>query len=142
MKRAKRFLGTLLALCLCLGLLPGAAFAADSSRPFTDVADAAWYSEAVQYVYEHGLMSGTGGGESGFGQPWAIAPFRGGCAVSDAEGGAVRQVKDGMVTTLARQDVNDLSSFIPVSPVGLAVRGGRLYVCDSYARKVFVISLA
>ena len=27
--------------------------------PFTDVADNAWYAEAVRYVYEHGLMAGT-----------------------------------------------------------------------------------
>lgn len=27
--------------------------------PFTDVAENAWYAEAVRYVYEHGLMSGT-----------------------------------------------------------------------------------
>lgn len=27
--------------------------------PFTDVAPSDWYAEAVQYVYEHGLMNGT-----------------------------------------------------------------------------------
>lgn len=27
--------------------------------PFTDVAENAWYAEAVRYVYEHGLMTGT-----------------------------------------------------------------------------------
>lgn len=27
--------------------------------PFTDVAENAWYAEAVRYVYEHGLMAGT-----------------------------------------------------------------------------------
>lgn len=27
--------------------------------PFTDIADNAWYAEAVRYVYEHGLMAGT-----------------------------------------------------------------------------------
>ena len=30
-----------------------------SSLPFTDVPDGKWYSEAVQYVYENGLMNGT-----------------------------------------------------------------------------------
>lgn len=33
-----------------------------ASRPFIDVAPGAWYDEAVQYVYENGLMSGTGDG--------------------------------------------------------------------------------
>ncbi|RHR10987.1 hypothetical protein DWX58_00555 [Pseudoflavonifractor sp. AF19-9AC] len=28
--------------------------------PFTDVREDTWYSEAVRYVYEHGLMAGTG----------------------------------------------------------------------------------
>lgn len=27
--------------------------------PFTDVGDGTWYSEAVRYAYEHGLMAGT-----------------------------------------------------------------------------------
>ena len=30
------------------------------SMPFTDVPEGSWYHEAVAYVYEHGLMSGTG----------------------------------------------------------------------------------
>lgn len=36
------------------------ALADDSTHPFTDVTDTTWYSEAVQYVYEYGLMQGTG----------------------------------------------------------------------------------
>lgn len=59
MNRSKRFLSVLLSLCLLLGLLPGTAFAASGDHPFTDVPDGAWYSEAVQYVYEHCLMNGT-----------------------------------------------------------------------------------
>ena len=30
------------------------------SLPFTDIADNAWYADAVRYVYENGLMAGTG----------------------------------------------------------------------------------
>ena len=55
----KRFLSILLALCMVLTLLPGTAFAASGHHPFTDVADTDWYNSAVQYVYEHGMMSGT-----------------------------------------------------------------------------------
>ena len=29
------------------------------SLPFTDIADNAWYADAVHYVYKHGLMAGT-----------------------------------------------------------------------------------
>ena len=60
--------------------------------------------------------------------------------VADTVNGAVRQIRDGEVTTLAIRDESDLNSFIPASPVGLAVRGNRLYVCDSFARRIFVIS--
>lgn len=59
MTKAKRFLSMLLALCLVLGLVPTMAFAADGIHPFTDVSDTAWYSDAVQYVYEHDMMVGT-----------------------------------------------------------------------------------
>ena len=61
--------------------------------------------------------------------------------VSDTVNGAVRQIRNGTVSTLARRDMDDLEFFIPTSPVGLTVYGGQLYVCDSFARKVFVISL-
>lgn len=59
----KRLLSILLALCMVLTLLPGTAFAASGHHPFTDVADTDWYNSAVQYVYEHGMMSGTGNGK-------------------------------------------------------------------------------
>lgn len=59
MKQAKRVLSVLLTLCLVLGLFPGAASAA-GSLPFTDVKASDWYYDAAQYVYENGMMSGTG----------------------------------------------------------------------------------
>lgn len=59
MNRSTRFLSALLSLCLLLGLLPGMAFAADGDHPFTDVPNGVWYSDAVQYVYEHNMMVGT-----------------------------------------------------------------------------------
>ncbi len=34
-----------------------------TSYPFSDVSDDSWYSEAVDYVYSHGLMNGTGNGK-------------------------------------------------------------------------------
>ena len=55
----KRLLSALLALCMMLTLLPSTTFAANGHHPFTDVSDDAWYSSAVQYVYEHGMMTGT-----------------------------------------------------------------------------------
>lgn len=55
----KRLLSALLALCLLLGLFPGAVYAAGGAQPFTDVNEADWFSDAVQYVYQNGLMYGT-----------------------------------------------------------------------------------
>lgn len=40
-----------------------AAQAVDPACPFADVAPGTWYYDAVQYAYEHGLMSGTGEGQ-------------------------------------------------------------------------------
>lgn len=56
----KRVLSLVLCLSLLLSLLPTAAFAVKSNLPFTDVESSDWYYSAVQYVYENGMMSGTG----------------------------------------------------------------------------------
>lgn len=56
----KRFLSVLLVLCLLVGLMPTAAFAAGSNLPFTDVGMQDWFYDAVQYTYEKKLMTGTG----------------------------------------------------------------------------------
>lgn len=60
MKAAKRFLSMLLTLCMLLSLLPSTVFAANSNVPFTDVKETDWFYDAVGYVYENGMMSGTG----------------------------------------------------------------------------------
>lgn len=60
MKKYKRFLSLLLTLCMVLSMIPGTAFAAGSTMPFTDVRDTDWFHDAVQYVYENDMMSGTG----------------------------------------------------------------------------------
>lgn len=48
------------ALCLCLMFALCAV--ASAAVPFNDVAEDAWYADAVQYVYDNGIMNGTGGG--------------------------------------------------------------------------------
>lgn len=60
MKAVKRFLSMLLTLCMLLSLLPSTVFAANSNVPFTDVKETDWFYDAVDYVYENGMMSGTG----------------------------------------------------------------------------------
>ena len=62
MKRAKRILSMLLALIIVMGMLPMVPVtvsAASNGLPFTDVKKSDWYYDAVQYVYENGMMSGT-----------------------------------------------------------------------------------
>ena len=52
----KKAISLLLAFVLMLSL----AVPAFAAGGFTDVADNAWYANAVSYVQSHGLMSGTG----------------------------------------------------------------------------------
>ena len=58
MKTCKRFGALLLALILTLSLSV-AAYAAVEDTGFSDVAADAWYADAVTYVRDNGLMSGT-----------------------------------------------------------------------------------
>jgi len=60
--------------------------------------------------------------------------------VADTGNGAIRKIKDGQVTTLAARDMAQ-ANFGLTAPVGLLVQGDRLYICDSFARKVFVYQL-
>ncbi len=61
MKHSRRIFSALLCAVLLLGLLPAASRAA--KLPFSDVKEKDWYHESVQYVYDHGLMSGVGEGK-------------------------------------------------------------------------------
>lgn len=59
MNSFKRLASLLTASAMLLTMAP-AAFAAGADTGFTDVPNNAWYAEAVQYVTDNGLMSGTG----------------------------------------------------------------------------------
>ena len=61
----KQLCSLLTALALAVGLLPSAARAAENAPSFADVPTAAWYADAVQYVYENGLMTGVSESEFG-----------------------------------------------------------------------------
>ena len=56
----KKIVSLLLACSVLLGLFQGTALAAESASPFKDVNASDWFYDAVQYVYENDLMSGTG----------------------------------------------------------------------------------
>ena len=57
--KKKRFLSILLVLCIIFAALPANLFAT-GSMPFTDVKETDLYYDAVKYVHENGMMSGTG----------------------------------------------------------------------------------
>lgn len=58
MKKTKRILSLILSIAMILGMLPAAAFAANNT--FSDVKENDWFYDSVQYVYEKGMMVGTG----------------------------------------------------------------------------------
>ncbi|MDO4515976.1 MAG: S-layer homology domain-containing protein [Bacillota bacterium] len=51
-------LTTVLILCLLLTIIPCSSYAA-GNHPFADVKNSDWYNDAVQFVYNRGLMKGT-----------------------------------------------------------------------------------
>ena len=74
--------------------------------------------------------------ESLFKDPWAIAPFLGGWAVSDAENGVVRFLRPENDKKAGRTDVTDLGIRFDY-PTGLAADSdGNLYVSETLAGRV------
>ena len=62
MKKARKMVSIIVTLCFLLTLVPAGAFAApkDTETPFDDVQKTDWFYDTVQYVYDEGLMAGTG----------------------------------------------------------------------------------
>lgn len=74
--------------------------------------------------------------ESLFKDPWAIAPFLGGWAVSDSENNVVRFLRPENDKKAGRTDVTDLGISFE-HPTGLAAdKDGNLYVSEAYAGRV------
>lgn len=58
MKTLKKAISILTVIVMLMTVIPLSAFAATNNTPFTDVGNT-WYTEAVNYMYEHHYMSGT-----------------------------------------------------------------------------------
>ena len=63
-EKTKRFVCSFLSVIMIIALLPATAMTAKAegkvSEIFEDVKEDGWYVEAVQYVYDNGIMVGTG----------------------------------------------------------------------------------
>ncbi len=60
----KEIMALILATIMLFSVCTAGISAADEKLPFTDVAEDAWYYDSVKYVYENGLMNGTGNGST------------------------------------------------------------------------------
>lgn len=57
--KTKKMLSLVLAFVMVLGMLPATVFATNEAGRFVDVPAGAWFSDAVQYVADNGLMVGV-----------------------------------------------------------------------------------
>jgi len=89
---------------------------------------------------EAALTDGTAKRAAFFGPQGVAVGADGSVYVGDTGNGAIRKIEDGEVTTLAARDMAQ-ANFGLTAPVGLLVQGDRLYICDSFARKVFVLRI-
>lgn len=93
------------------------------------------------------VVAGTGeeGDEDGpaltatFASPKGVAVAPDGTVyVGDTVNSCVRRVKDGMVDTIMTQNEGKLETY-PVSPAGMLMKDGVLYVCDPFSRRVYIM---
>lgn len=87
---------------------------------------------------EDGLKDGPAE-EASFSAPRDVAVGDDGTIyVADTLNSAIRQIQDGQVDTLAVRDMKQAELGL-TSPTGLLVQGERLYICDNFSRKLFVL---
>ena len=88
---------------------------------------------------EEGFQDGPAE-DADFSAPQCVAVAEDGTVyVSDTANSAVRRIRGGQVDTILTRDLADPESGHPVSPAGLALVGGRLYVCDSFTGTLLVL---
>ncbi len=80
--------------------------------------------------------------EAQFAAPQSLAAAEDGTIyVADTVNSAVRRIKDGEVTTILQDGDSDVSDY-PVSPRGILIGDGEIYVCDYYANAVITVPTA
>lgn len=89
---------------------------------------------------EAGLSDG-GAEQAEFFSPQGIAVGDDGTVyVSDTGNNAVRKIRNGEVSTLLVQDKTKVGADL-IAPRNLLVQGNKLYICDEFSRKIFVLQL-
>jgi len=89
---------------------------------------------------QEGLSNGAAE-RAAFSAPQGVAVDSDGSVyVADTNNSAVRKIRNGAVTTLAVRNMEQVDGGL-TSPVGLLVQDGRLYICDTFTKKVFVCRL-
>lgn len=95
----------------------------------------------IEIVAGSGSEGGTDGEAafSSFSSPKGITVGSDGTVyVADTVNGAVRVISGGQVSTLDVKDVKVPEAEL-VSPTGICIYGGRLYIADSFGRKIYVV---
>lgn len=94
--------------------------------------------EAVAGSGEEGMEDGPAQ-QATFAAPQDVAVGSDGAIyVADMLNGAIRRIQDGQVETVAIRDMTRAQDGL-TAPCGLAADGERLYICDNFSRKVFVL---
>lgn len=58
--------------------------------------------------------------------------------VADTLNSSIRRIQNGQVDTVTARDMMQ-TQFGLVSPTGLLLQGGRLFICDNFSKKIFVL---
>ncbi|MDD3251960.1 MAG: hypothetical protein PHV18_05300 [Lachnospiraceae bacterium] len=85
-----------------------------------------------------GMEGSTGGpaAQSRFSNPQGVEVAEDGTIyVSDTGNSAIRRISGGQVTTLLVNNEKNMD-MIPVSPMGMAIQGNTLYICDNFSKKI------
>lgn len=102
----------------------------------TVAGNAAYYEDSE--LYAGGFSDGTVE-VAQFDHPTGIIKHGDSIYIADTGNSAVRQIKDGIVTTIMQIEDEDVSIY-PAKPVGLAIEGDTLYISDSFAGLLYSLT--
>ncbi|MBQ8138346.1 MAG: hypothetical protein IJ195_02700 [Lachnospiraceae bacterium] len=79
--------------------------------------------------------------EASFSSPQGVAVDKDGTVyIADTINACVRVVKDGKVDTILRP-TDEILETGPVSPTGMCICDGYLYVCDNFSREIYIVPI-